>query len=728
MAGTRAITTRNTTTISRTPPMVTPMVTLFAIMAIETMVMAITAMVMPITTAMETTQGTPHLFPSLHLHHLAGEHRHPLRPLQNPHRSILLPSLSAQPNSVPPGQRKLLIFDLNGTLLLRSARNHAVRKIYLRPYAHALVAYIAHPAVQAWLDCMVWSSAQPHNVSEMVDRVFGAGEGAGLGPILRAVWARDTLGLGREAFHQKVQTTKDLAKPWAFFSPRTDVYTPTGDGGGDGSTCCHPWDPPPPSKSPPPTSLIQPILHWPPRPAAEGPFAAAPTTESTWPASGWSSAEPSATSDSLADTSPLSHGPHTTLLVDDSPLKARLQPWNHLCVAEYDAPTRARDRAAAGLAPDTDPSSAYPTRRRDRTTVHPSAHAGPPSGLAASAASAYPSTSTSSAPAIENGAEEALNADLNDDTVPAKKKERWRKRKRAEAEAQAEAVGKELAMLLEEAAEAGVDISTSSASTDDAQSGDLSMNGAVAVQGVSKRARRKQRKRLRQEKGLARGEPQMAASASSSPSLSPALLPAVANADVKAAHDESSGLLKAEGMEDASGIESLVKSDETAAAEAPSNRKRKREVDGENEEGELEQDLRDAVNTVVLPKAEASTSALETEPATSSPAAEADTNGEPYDPTLLAVVGVLSHVRTVGNVAAWVRSGGLAVASEADTKVEEAGAVSDKEMKDGADGDVNGLPSDPNQWFTSRRLLNAWAARGRAALAELGIDATPGVE
>jgi hypothetical protein len=124
----------------------------------------------------------------------------PPPPPAEPSPEYLAASLSAQPSSVPPGQRKLLIFDLNGTLLLRSPRNYGVRRIYLRPYARALVAYIAHPAVYAWLDCMVWSSAQAHNVREMVDRVFGTGEGAGSGPILRAVWARDTLGLGREAF------------------------------------------------------------------------------------------------------------------------------------------------------------------------------------------------------------------------------------------------------------------------------------------------------------------------------------------------------------------------------------------------------------------------------------------------------------------------------------------------------------------------------------------------
>src|ERR1700761_9654170 len=112
--------------------------------------------------------------------------RTPTPPPVEPTPEYLATSLSPQPPSVPQSQRKLLIFDLNGTLLLRSPRNFGARKIYLRPYVRALVAYISHPTVRAWLDCMVWSSAQTHNVREMVDRVFGAGEGAGTGPILRA--------------------------------------------------------------------------------------------------------------------------------------------------------------------------------------------------------------------------------------------------------------------------------------------------------------------------------------------------------------------------------------------------------------------------------------------------------------------------------------------------------------------------------------------------------------
>src|ERR1700722_6766174 len=53
---------------------------------------------------------------------------------------------------------------------------------------------------------------------------------------------------------------------------------------------------------------------------------------------------PSHTS-SLLDTPPLLplHSARTTLLLDDSPHKAPLQPHNHVCVSEYDAFLRSAD-------------------------------------------------------------------------------------------------------------------------------------------------------------------------------------------------------------------------------------------------------------------------------------------------------------------------------------------------------------------------------------------------
>ncbi|KAF8152569.1 hypothetical protein B0H34DRAFT_121141 [Crassisporium funariophilum] len=179
----------------------------------------------------------------------------------------------------PTASRKLLVLDLNGTLLLRAAhsgrrfppptqgtapRLPALRTIYPRPYLGSFRKYLFREETRVWLDTMVWSSAQPHSVGDMVDKCFGEER-----EMLKVVWARDTLGLKGDEYYKKTQTTKDLSKPWKEIP-----------------------------------SIIP---------------GSSPTSAST------------------------SHSERSTLLMDDSPLKAVLQPWNHLCVPEYGADMRRRD-------------------------------------------------------------------------------------------------------------------------------------------------------------------------------------------------------------------------------------------------------------------------------------------------------------------------------------------------------------------------------------------------
>ncbi|PBL03445.1 hypothetical protein ARMGADRAFT_866887, partial [Armillaria gallica] len=198
--------------------------------------------------------------------------------------------LSQQPSTHiddPSSSHKLLILDLNGTLLYREGKPQGPRRYrrdrvngssepqhrvaHPRPYMGSFRQYLFHPKTLEWLDTMVWSSAQPFNVDHMVDQCFKEEKEK-----LIAVWARDTLGLTSAQYHQKTQTTKDLAKPWTTLSFE------------DG-----------PSHEP------------------------APTTEPS--------------------RSAYAHSALTTLLLDDSPLKAQLQPWNHFCVPEYTAQIRGRD-------------------------------------------------------------------------------------------------------------------------------------------------------------------------------------------------------------------------------------------------------------------------------------------------------------------------------------------------------------------------------------------------
>lgn len=130
----------------------------------------------------------------------------------------------------PSSSRKLLILDLNGTLVFRSPhvpreykprnrRNNRnqnqqdqppahnpdpyadpsvtrpLRTVHARPYLTPFREYIFHPSTRQWLDTMVWSSAQPHSVADMVEKCFGEKKDD-----LVAVWARDTLGLAAKDY------------------------------------------------------------------------------------------------------------------------------------------------------------------------------------------------------------------------------------------------------------------------------------------------------------------------------------------------------------------------------------------------------------------------------------------------------------------------------------------------------------------------------------------------
>ena len=77
--------------------------------------------------------------------------------------------IAAQTSSTsetPP--RKLVILDLNGTLLVRVNRGVP----YPRPYMPTFRDYLLSPKTREWLDTMVWSSAQSQNVEKMVRRCF----------------------------------------------------------------------------------------------------------------------------------------------------------------------------------------------------------------------------------------------------------------------------------------------------------------------------------------------------------------------------------------------------------------------------------------------------------------------------------------------------------------------------------------------------------------------------
>jgi hypothetical protein len=80
---------------------------------------------------------------------------------------------------------------------------------------------------------------------------------------------------------------------------------------------------------------------------------------------------------SESSSEPTLHSALSTILLDDSPKKARLQPWNHLCIDEYTPKMRVRDEALLKEKPEPrnislDEASPCPTL----PTATPSSHVG----------------------------------------------------------------------------------------------------------------------------------------------------------------------------------------------------------------------------------------------------------------------------------------------------------------------------------------------------------------
>ena len=98
-------------------------------------------------------------------------------------------------------QTLLTVLDLNGTLLHRTKG----RRIYPRPNLVKFLKYcLTNHSV------CIWSSARPSNVELMCSMIFEPYQRA----LLLAEWGRDTLGLSKEDYNEKVQVYKRLDVIW----------------------------------------------------------------------------------------------------------------------------------------------------------------------------------------------------------------------------------------------------------------------------------------------------------------------------------------------------------------------------------------------------------------------------------------------------------------------------------------------------------------------------------
>ncbi|PSR77097.1 hypothetical protein PHLCEN_2v8086 [Hermanssonia centrifuga] len=218
--------------------------------------------------------------------------------------------------SSPTEERKLLILDLNGTLVHRAPaarpkNKHGpkpvdeqgrplprLRSVHPRPYMPAFRAYLFAPETKAWLDVMIWSSAQPHSVDDMdypriiTVRVFIFVIRNPNGSDRILPFIETSIGEWMK-LDRKVQTVKDLKTPW---SKLPSLHSSSS--GVDSTSSSRPGSPRISRGSPTPESQPKPNTV---------------------------------------------HSAFTTLLLDDSPRKAELQPYNHVCLPEYSAEVRARD-------------------------------------------------------------------------------------------------------------------------------------------------------------------------------------------------------------------------------------------------------------------------------------------------------------------------------------------------------------------------------------------------
>lgn len=100
---------------------------------------------------------------------------------------------------------KLVILDLNGTLVFRKGGRGTAQVPLLRPGLAPFTRYLFHHFA-----VMVWSSSTTASVQTMCNAIFT--------PVQRtalvACWARDTLRLSREEYVRKVQTYKNLEWVW----------------------------------------------------------------------------------------------------------------------------------------------------------------------------------------------------------------------------------------------------------------------------------------------------------------------------------------------------------------------------------------------------------------------------------------------------------------------------------------------------------------------------------
>lgn len=124
------------------------------------------------------------------------------RILSPEYMSIVLQPSEISSNPSP----KLIVLDLNGTLLYRKRRKKGNFRVNPRPFVKEFLQYLFDVET---FSVMIWSSARPENVDKMVREIFG-----NYRERLMVIWGRDKFGLSEEEYFTDFKPLKDLEIVW----------------------------------------------------------------------------------------------------------------------------------------------------------------------------------------------------------------------------------------------------------------------------------------------------------------------------------------------------------------------------------------------------------------------------------------------------------------------------------------------------------------------------------
>lgn len=169
----------------------------------------------------------------------------------------------------------------------------------------------------------IWSSAEASNVQTMCENMCLFTNAGTQAPLLVDVWDRSSMDLTLEQFNAKYPTIKDLNKPWRILrwnpidpaSPNPALLRQTSE------------NVPPSSASSVSSSQASDVrngVHPPPSPAPSSVSSASASTAST----------------ATYTKKDLRWSQLDTVLIDDTPAKASLQPFNHLCIPSWKPPSK----------------------------------------------------------------------------------------------------------------------------------------------------------------------------------------------------------------------------------------------------------------------------------------------------------------------------------------------------------------------------------------------------